>query len=109
AGCLGGALTAVVERRPYQVLLFDEVEKAHPAVLGSIQQVLAAGCLTDGHGRTVDFRNTVVIMTTGVPGGEALQQAFPPEFLSRVGEIVTFNALDREQVRRLLAKQRAGA
>jgi ATP-dependent Clp protease ATP-binding subunit ClpA len=104
-----GELTAAVERQPYHVLLFDEVEKAHPAVLPTIQQILASGSLVDGHGRTVDFRNTVVIMSTGVRGDAALKQAFPPEFLSWVGEIVTFNPLDREQVRRALAKQQAAS
>jgi ATP-dependent Clp protease ATP-binding subunit ClpA len=102
-----GELTVAVERQPYHVLLFDEVEKAHPAVLAGIQQILASGSLSNGQGRTVDFRNTVVIMSTGVRGDAALKRAFPPEFLSRIGEIVTFNPLDRAQVRRALAEQQA--
>jgi ATP-dependent Clp protease ATP-binding subunit ClpA len=104
-----GDLMAVVAQRPYQLILFDEVEKAHPEVLRAIQNILEAGSLADGHGRTVDFRNTVVIMSTAVRGGAALQQAFPADFLSRIGEIVTFNPLDRAQMLHELAQQRAGA
>jgi len=102
-------LSAVVAPRPYHVLLFEEVEKAHADVLRSIQRILETGRLTDGNGQTVDFRNTVIIMTTGVSGGTALQRAFPPEFLGRLGEVVTFNQVDRTQVERLLAAIRAGS
>ena len=104
---LAGELSAAVARWPYQVLLFDEVEKAHPEVLRSLQRILETGHLAGGDGETADFRNTVIIMTSGVSGGAALQQAFSPAFLNRVGEIVTFNQVDRAQVVRLLAASRA--
>ena len=104
-----GGLTTAVAQRPYQVLLFDEVEKAHPDVLFPLQQILEAGRLRDAQGQPVDFRNTVVIMTTGVQGGAALPQTFPAEFLGRIGEIVTFNPLDRAQVRALLEAKRVAS
>jgi len=104
-----GGLTTAVTQRPYQVLLFDEVEKAHPDVLRPLQQILEAGRLRDAQGQPVDFRNTVVIMTTGVQGGAALPQTFPAELLGRIGEIVTFNPLDRAQVRALLEAKRVAS
>jgi ATP-dependent Clp protease ATP-binding subunit ClpA len=109
ASLLAGKLAAAVARRPYQVLLFDEIEKVHPEALGAIQRILEAGHLAGEQGQVVDFRNTVLIMTTAVPGGSALQQAFSPAFLSRIGEIVTFNSVDRAEVLRLLAAHRASS
>jgi ATP-dependent Clp protease ATP-binding subunit ClpC len=130
----GGQLTEAVRRRPYQVILFDEVEKAHPEVFNSLLQILDDGRLTDGHGRTVDFRNTLVIMTSNVgntglslnagtlgfrPKGDereakqaelrskvldALKRAFRPEFLNRIDEIIVFNRLEREQLRSVVEK-----
>ncbi|MEX2543005.1 MAG: ATP-dependent chaperone ClpB [Trueperaceae bacterium] len=117
----GGQLTEAVRRRPYSVLLFDEVEKAHPDVFNALLQLLDDGRLTDAHGRTVDFRNTVVIMTSNIgspqilemsrAGAEQeqirnavfgrLQEHFRPEFLNRVDDIIVFHALEREQVARI--------
>ncbi|WP_029042392.1 ATP-dependent chaperone ClpB [Cucumibacter marinus] len=113
----GGALTEAVRRRPYQVILFDEIEKAHPDVFNVLLQVLDDGRLTDGQGRTVDFRNTVIIMTSNLgaeylvqqPEGEpveavrgkvldAVKSAFRPEFLNRVDEILLFHRLGREHM-----------
>jgi len=120
----GGQLTEAVRRRPYCVILFDEIEKAHHDVFNALLQILDDGRLTDGHGRTVDFKNTVVMMTSNVGsqlitayrGGddgaayaemkrevlEALRREFRPEFLNRVDEIVVFHALSREQVRAIV-------
>jgi ATP-dependent Clp protease ATP-binding subunit ClpB len=120
----GGQLTEAVRRRPYSVLLFDEVEKAHPDVFNVLLQILDDGRLTDGHGRTVDFKNTVVIMTSNVGsqmilayhGGsdssayermkqdvlESLRQQFRPEFLNRVDEIVVFHSLSREDLKAIV-------
>ncbi len=113
----GGALTEAVRRRPYQVLLFDEVEKAHPDVFNILLQVLDDGRLTDGQGRTVDFKNTIIILTSnlgseylaalkdGEPAESAraqvmnvVQENFRPEFLNRLDEIILFNRLTREQM-----------
>jgi ATP-dependent Clp protease ATP-binding subunit ClpB len=113
----GGYLTEAVRRRPYSVILLDEIEKAHPDVFNVLLQVLDDGRLTDGHGRTVDFRNTVVIMTSNL-GSQVIQELageanypkmkaavmqvvaehFRPEFLNRVDEIVVFHPLGREQI-----------
>ncbi|MEI7848940.1 MAG: ATP-dependent chaperone ClpB, partial [Chloroflexota bacterium] len=110
----GGQLTELVRRRPYSVVLFDEIEKAHPDVFNVLLQLLDDGRLTDGQGRTVDFRNTLVIMTSNL-GGElwlggrgatvtrdtitrALQAHFKPEFLNRIDEIIIFHALTREDL-----------
>ena len=123
----GGQLTEAVRRRPFRVVLFDEIEKAHPQVFNILLQVLDDGRLTDGHGRTVDFRNTVLILTSnlgttefGRPQGmgflrdadhetesqrlresveDALKKAFRPEFLNRLDEVVIFDPLTREQIR----------
>ncbi len=119
----GGYLTEAVRRRPYSVLLFDEIEKAHPDVFNILLQVLDDGRMTDGHGRTVDFRNTIIIMTSNVgsrlllDAGElldsqteqgitaALRAAFRPEFLNRIDEIITFHALTRENITDIAAIQ----
>ncbi|HTP09288.1 MAG TPA: ATP-dependent chaperone ClpB [Anaerolineae bacterium] len=116
----GGQLTEAVRRRPYSVVLFDEIEKAHDEVFDVLLQLLDDGRLTDGHGRTVDFKNTLVIMTSNVGsqwikdlgGGDAaemrkrvqaaLEQSFKPEFLNRVDEIVIFNNLTRADLARIV-------
>ncbi|VAW36842.1 ClpB protein [hydrothermal vent metagenome] len=113
----GGQLTEAVRRRPYSVILFDEIEKAHPEVFNIFLQVLDDGRLTDGQGRTVDFRNTVIIMTSNIGSQyimdasedaimrervmEALRAHFRPEFLNRVDEMVIFHRLTREQLREI--------
>jgi ATP-dependent Clp protease ATP-binding subunit ClpB len=113
----GGQLTEAVRRRPYSVVLFDEVEKAHTDVFNVLLQILDDGRLTDGHGRVVNFKNTVVIMTSNVGSGEwrvesgqwndqearraaldALRSTFRPEFINRVDEIIVFRPLSREQI-----------
>jgi len=94
----GGQLTEAVRRRPYSVVLLDEIEKAHPEVFNILLQVLDDGRLTDGQGRTVDFRNTVLIMTSNVRSEEAMLETFRPEFLNRIDEIVVFEPLTREQI-----------
>jgi ATP-dependent Clp protease ATP-binding subunit ClpB len=94
----GGQLTEAVRRRPYTVVLLDEIEKAHAEVFDVLLQILDDGRLTDGHGRTVDFRNAVIIMTSNIRSAEALREYFRPEFLNRIDEIVEFRALSREQL-----------
>ncbi len=115
----GGQLTESVRRRPYAVILFDEIEKAHPEVFNILLQLLDDGRLTDGHGRTVDFRNTVVIMTSNLAGemwansrvvdreeiNAVLKNHFRPEFLNRIDEIVVFHSLSRDQIREIVVKQ----
>jgi ATP-dependent Clp protease ATP-binding subunit ClpB len=103
----GGQLTEAVRRRPYSVVLLDEIEKAHHEVFDVLLQVLDDGRLTDGHGRTVDFRNTVLIMTSNIRSAEALRDHFRPEFLNRVDEIVEFKALSREQIAVIVEHQLA--
>ncbi|MGH7834896.1 MAG: ATP-dependent chaperone ClpB [Candidatus Binatia bacterium] len=116
----GGYLTEAVRRKPYSVVLFDEIEKAHPDVFNALLQILEDGRMTDGQGRTVDFKNTVIIMTSNLGSqyiqdlGEsnreemerrvtdALRQAFKPEFLNRVDEAVVFNSLGREQIKAIV-------
>ena len=93
----GGQLSEAVRRRPYAVVLLDEVEKAHPDVFGVLLQVLDDGRLTDGQGRTVDFTNVVLIMTSNLPGDP--QQYFKPEFINRIDEIIRFRALTMEDMR----------
>ncbi|MCB1870469.1 MAG: AAA family ATPase, partial [Gammaproteobacteria bacterium] len=120
----GGYLTELVRRRPYSVILMDEIEKAHPDVFNILLQVLEDGRLTDGHGRTVDFRNTVVVMTSNL-GSQLIQemaqendyermkaavlevvgQHFRPEFINRVDESVVFHPLDRAQIRAITVIQ----
>ncbi|TIU62391.1 MAG: ATP-dependent chaperone ClpB, partial [Mesorhizobium sp.] len=120
----GGALTEAVRRRPYQVVLFDEIEKAHPDVFNVLLQVLDDGRLTDGQGRTVDFRNTLIIMTSNL-GAEYLvslsddqdvdavrdevmsvvKASFRPEFLNRVDEVILFHRLRRQDMDRIVEIQ----
>jgi len=122
-----GQLTEAIRRRPYAVVLFDEIEKAHPEVLNVMLQLLDDGRLTDGKGRTVDFKNSVVIMTSNVGSHyiaeralrsetaldegtrrqltEALRQHFKPEFLNRIDEIIFFHALGRDDIRRIIEIQ----
>ena len=125
----GGQLTEAVRRHPFRVILFDEIEKAHPDVFNILLQILEDGRLTDGHGRTVDFRNTVVIMTSNLGTSEvgrqpvgfrrdgqgvideqrlrdsiqdALKKAFRPEFLNRIDEIIVFSPLTQEQIEQIV-------
>jgi len=105
----GGVLTEAVRRRPYQVILFDEVEKAHPDVFNVLLQVLDDGRLTDGQGRTVDFKNTFLIMTSNLKTGkndkdvrEALKAFFKPEFINRLDEVIVFEALSKEDIKRIV-------
>jgi ATP-dependent Clp protease ATP-binding subunit ClpB len=117
----GGYLTEAVRRRPYAVILLDEVEKAHPDVFNVLLQVLDDGRLTDGQGRTVDFRNTVIIMTSNLGSQviqeyasqgdyarmksavmEIVQQSFRPEFINRIDDIVVFRPLGVEQIRSIV-------
>jgi ATP-dependent Clp protease ATP-binding subunit ClpB len=95
----GGQLTEAVRRRPYGVVLLDEIEKAHPDVFNTLLQVMDDGRLTDGQGRTVSFKNTVLIMTSNIPGGRAgVEASFKPEFINRLDDIVEFASLTREQI-----------
>jgi len=119
----GGVLTEAVRRRPYCVVLFDEVEKAHSEVFNVLLQVLDDGRLTDGKGRTVDFKNTVIVMTSNIASDEfrqrtgaeyeelvslarrALEQAFRPEFLNRIDEVVVFSSLEKDALKRIVEIQ----
>ena len=119
----GGQLTEAVRRRPYQIVLLDEIEKAHPDVFNMLLQVLDDGRLTDGQGRTVDFRNTVIIMTSNIGtefiGGHdasrdqqvrtdvmnAVRSHFRPEFINRLEEIIIFHPLDRDHIRKIVRIQ----
>src|SRR5213075_410530 len=103
----GGQLTEAVRRRPYSVVLLDEIEKAHMEVFDVLLQILEDGRLTDGQGRTVDFRNTVIIMTSNIRSADALREFFRPEFLNRIDEIVEFHALSREQLGEIVELQLA--
>ena len=103
----GGQLTEAVRRRPYSVVLLDEIEKAHPDVFHVLLQVLDDGRLTDGQGRTVDFKNTIVIMTSNAPKDE-LRNIFRPEFLNRVDEIITFHSLTDAQLKKIVLIQLLG-
>ena len=118
----GGQLTEAVRRRPYSVVLFDEIEKAHPEVFNVLLQILDDGRLTDGHGRTVDFKNTVIIMTSNVGSElyqlgqrsgtdmsrvreqvtEALRAHFRPEFLNRIDEIIIFHPLELHHLKEIV-------
>jgi ATP-dependent Clp protease ATP-binding subunit ClpB len=120
----GGYLTEAVRRRPYSVVLFDEIEKAHPEVFNVLLQILDDGRMTDGHGRTVDFKNTIVIMTSNVGSAwiqeldgshqaeeirrrvmEALRQQFKPEFLNRIDDIIVFHNLSAAELQAIVAIQ----
>jgi ATP-dependent Clp protease ATP-binding subunit ClpB len=102
----GGQLTEAVRRRPYSVVLLDEIEKAHPDVFNILLQVMDDGRLTDGQGRTVSFKNAVLIMTSNVPGGVAgVEATFKPEFVNRLDDIVEFHQLTREQIARIVDLQ----
>ena len=119
----GGQLTEAVRRRPYSVLLLDELEKAHPDALNILLQLLDEGRLTDGQGRTVDFRNTVVIMTSNLASAQiqslagsahdeiktavmgSLRSHFRPEFLNRIDDIVVFRPLSRDEIRAIVDLQ----
>jgi ATP-dependent Clp protease ATP-binding subunit ClpB len=101
----GGQLTEAVRRRPYSVVLLDEIEKAHPEVFDILLQILDDGRLTDGQGRTVDFRNTVIIMTSNLRSEEDLRATFRPEFLNRIDEIVVFHPLSREHLSEIVELQ----
>jgi len=118
----GGQLTEAVRRKPYSVVLFDEIEKAHPEVFNTLLQLLDDGRLTDGHGRTVNFKNTVVIMTSNIGSHyimelgpeaaesrvmEALRQHFRPEFLNRIDDIIMFHSLSRSDLTRIVDIQLA--
>lgn len=117
----GGQLTEIVRRRPYSVILFDEIEKAHPDVFNVLLQLLDDGRLTDGQGRVVDFRNTIIIMTSNLGSGEILgtedfgearsrvlqiiSKSFKPEFINRIDEIIVFNRLNREAIGKIVDLQ----
>jgi ATP-dependent Clp protease ATP-binding subunit ClpB len=102
----GGQLTEAVRRRPYAVVLLDEIEKAHPDVFNTLLQVMDDGRLTDGQGRTVSFKNAVLIMTSNIPGGrEGAEGHFKPEFINRLDDIVEFHALSREQLSEIVELQ----
>ena len=102
----GGQLTEAVRRRPYSVVLLDEIEKAHADVFNVLLQLMDDGRLTDGQGRTVSFKNTVVIMTSNVPGGLAgVQATFKPEFVNRLDEIVEFHQLTRDEIAKIVDLQ----
>jgi ATP-dependent Clp protease ATP-binding subunit ClpB len=103
----GGQLTEAVRRRPYSVVLLDEIEKANNEVFDVLLQILDDGRLTDGQGRTVDFRHTVIIMTSNLRSADALREFFRPEFLNRVDEIVEFEPLSRDQLGEIVELQLA--
>ena len=100
----GGQLTEKIRRKPYAVILFDEIEKAHPEVLNILLQVLDDGRLTDSKGRTVDFRNTIIIMTSNIKS-EELKSFLRPEFINRIDEIVNFNDLEKETIKKIVELQ----
>jgi ATP-dependent Clp protease ATP-binding subunit ClpB len=103
----GGQLTEAIRRRPYSVVLLDEIEKAHAEVFDVLLQILDDGRLTDGQGRTVDFRNTVIVMTSNIRAEEGLREFFRPEFLNRVDEVVVFRPLTRDQISDIVELQLA--
>ncbi len=102
----GGQLTEAIRRRPYAVVLLDELEKAHPDVFNTLLQLLEDGRLTDGQGRTVDFTNTVLIMTSNLPGEPI--DFFKPEFVNRIDEIVRFHSLTEADLARIVSIQLGG-
>ena len=111
----GGELTEAVRRNPYSIVLFDEIEKAHPEVLNLLLQILDDGRITDSNGRLVDFKNTIIIMTSNLGSEYALngqndlvlselKQSFRPEFINRIDEIIVFNPLSKEVIYKILDK-----
>ena len=100
----GGQLTEAVRRRPYAVILLDEIEKAHPDAFNVLLQVMDDGRLTDGQGRTVNFTNTVIMMTSNA-SKEELKSRFRPEFLNRLDDVLEFSSLDKEHLRRIVDVQ----
>jgi hypothetical protein len=100
----GGQLTEAVRRKPYSVILFDEIEKAHPEVFNLLLQVLDDGRLTDNKGKVVNFKNTIIIMTSNLKE-EDLKHYFKPEFLNRVDEITVFNSLTKDNVAKIVEKE----
>jgi ATP-dependent Clp protease ATP-binding subunit ClpB len=100
----GGQLTEAVRRKPYSVVLLDEIEKAHPKVFETLLQVLDDGRMTDGQGRTVDFKNTIIIMTSNIKI-EELRSRLAPEFINRIDDIIHFNNLGEEQIREICRLQ----
>jgi ATP-dependent Clp protease ATP-binding subunit ClpB len=103
----GGALTEAVRRKPHCVILLDEVEKAHPDVFDVLLQILDDGRLTDGHGRTVDFKQTLVLMTSNLRSDAQLREHFRPEFVNRLDEVITYHALQPDQIREIVDVQLA--
>ena len=103
----GGQLTEAVRRKPYSVVLFDEVEKAHPDVFNILLQILDDGRITDSQGRTVDFKNTIIILTSNL-GSQYLLDAFRPEFLNRLDEILMFRPLTRDNLSHIIDNLVAG-
>jgi len=103
-----GQLTEAVRRRPYAVVLFDEIEKAHPEVLNVMLQLLDDGRLTDGKGRVVDFTNTVIAMTSNLRDQDSLRAHFRPEFINRIDEVVFFHTLEREHIKQIIEIQLRG-
>ncbi len=103
----GGALTEAVRRKPHCVILLDEVEKAHPDVFNVLLQILDDGRLTDGQGRTVDFKQTLVLMTSNLREGSQMKEFFRPEFINRLDEVLTYNALQPDQIRGIVDVQLA--
>ncbi len=99
----GGQLTEIVRKKPYSVILFDEVEKAHPEVFNTLLQLLDDGRLTDSKGRLVDFKNTIIILTSNL--GKDYTQYFRPEFINRLDDIITFNPISREMMYKILDLQ----
>jgi len=97
----GGQLTEKIRRRPYAVILFDEIEKAHPNVLNILLQILDDGRLTDTKGRTVNFKNTIIIMTSNMPQGD-IKKYLRPEFINRIDEIITFKDLNEDVIRKIV-------
>ena len=101
----GGQLTEAVRRKPYSVVLFDEIEKAHPEVLDVLLQILDDGRATDGQGRTVNFRNTLIIMTSNLRDKKELKERLKPEFINRIDEIIIFKSLGPDKIKKIIDLQ----
>ena len=118
----GGALTEIIRRKPYSVILLDEIEKAHPEILNILLQVFDDGRLTDGQGRVVDFKNTIIIMTSNLGAEyfsqsqtnikekikEVIKASFKPEFINRIDDIIAFNQLSKEDLYKITIRQLNG-